>query len=74
MKDWFKWIAVSIILLGAFGLIGYTVHITHSAQPLWGLLLVAVVISHILGEGNSEWVSIESEGAELRGRQDKVEP
>jgi hypothetical protein len=33
------WIAIALIFISFFGLIGWTIYLTNSAIPLWSLLL-----------------------------------
>ena len=41
-----KNIAISIVFLGFFGLIGYTIWLTGSALCLWALILVPMVLNN----------------------------
>ena len=38
MKDWSENLAIALVYVGFFGLIGWAVWITESAWPLWGLV------------------------------------
>lgn len=39
MKSWSENLAIALIYVGFFGLLGWAVWVTESAWPLWGLVL-----------------------------------
>lgn len=41
--DVFKWLAIALIYITLFTLIGFAVYYTNSAKPLWALLVVTMI-------------------------------
>lgn len=41
--DVFKWLAIALIYITLFTLIGFAVYYTNSAKPLWALIVVGMI-------------------------------